>query len=187
MITLEQLAAALYGVWLLLKLDVRALDYFEKTPGGFARSFLPAAVLLPLDVVHSILVYDPTQTKLALGPYLVVQVLAYVISCVAFPFVMLYVTQLLNRAPRFLTYMVPYNWFQLPVNIVLLSMDLLVDVGWISSQLFGFIYLFTLTVYFAFGTFVARIGLVIGIMSAMGIVILDFLLGLITNQLITRI
>ena len=187
MITLEQLAAALYGVWLLLKLDPSALEYFEKTPGGFARSFLPAIVLAPLYIVHSILVYEPGHTKLALGPYLVVQILSQVIDAVAFPFVMLYVTQLLHRAPRFLTYIIPYNWFQLAVGAVMVAILLLSDTGAISSLLAEYIYLFILIVYFTFGAFIARIGLSIGLMTSIGIVILDYLLSLLTGQLIARI
>jgi len=187
MMTVEQLAAALYGVWLLLKLDVRALDYFEKTPGGFARSFLPAVVLAPLYLLHSVLIYTPSEAKLALGPYLVVQILSQVIDAAAFPFVMLYVTQMLHRAPRFLTYIVPYNWFQLPVGIVLIVLFFLSDVGAISPQLAEYIYLFTLVVYFAFGVFIARVGLVIGLMTSVGVAMLDYLLSLITSQLIARI
>ena len=45
MITIGQLASALYGTWLILKFDPRGLTYFEKTAGGFARSFIVAAIL----------------------------------------------------------------------------------------------------------------------------------------------
>ncbi len=187
MISIRQLAAALYGVWLLLKFDARALDFFEKTPAGFARSFLPALILSPLHIVHTIMVYDPSRAGLALGPYVVVQVLSDVMSWVAFPFAMLYVSQLLNRGSYFLTYMVPYNWFQLPVNLVILPMAILADIGVISGRAAGFIDMLMLTLFFTFGTFIARIGLRIGLPTAVGLVVLDFLLTLIINQMIARI
>ena len=187
MISVRQLAAALYGVWLLLKLDPRAWDYFEKTPIGFARSFLPALLLSRLHIIHSVIVYDPAHAKLALGPYLVVQVLSDVMSWVAFPFAMLYVCRLLNRGPYFLSYMVPYNWFQLPVNLVIQPVAILADMNVIPGQAAGFTDMFMLTLFFAFTAFIARIGLRISLMTAIGIVMLDFLLTLIINQVIARI
>ena len=44
--TAAQVAAALTGLRLLLRLDARGLELFEKTSGGFARSFVVAAILL---------------------------------------------------------------------------------------------------------------------------------------------
>jgi hypothetical protein len=187
MIRREQLSAALYGVWLLIKLDARAFAFFEKTPGGFARSFLPAALLLPLDLIHEVLIYQPGAGKLAFAPYLVVQVLSYVLSCTAFPFVMIYVARLLAREPRFLSYMVPYNWFQLPLGLLLLPIAIFTDIGLAPVQMAGFIDILALTLYFTFGSFIARIGLQIGVMTSIAIVMLDLLVTLITNQFVSRI
>src|SRR5690348_13427278 len=97
MISTSQLASALYGTWLLLKLDSRGLTYFEKTPNGFARSFIVAAVLAPLQLASTILVYQPTHARLAFVPFVVVQMLNYVLAWVSFPFVMLYVSEWLQR------------------------------------------------------------------------------------------
>ena len=187
MITLSQLASALYGVWLLLKLDPRGFDYFEKTPGGFARSFLVAAVLSPLYFAHAVLTYHGHKTKLAFMPYLVVQTLSDVLSWVAFPFAMLYVTELLSRQGRYLTYMVGYNWFQLAVGCALLPIAVLADLGFLSMKFAGFLNLLALVVFFTFGAFIARIGLQLGVGTAVGIVVIDLMLSLAINQAIGRI
>jgi hypothetical protein len=182
-----QLLAALYGVWLLLKLDPRALEFFEKTPGGFARSFLPAVLLVPLHLTHEILTYDPAQTKLAMAPYLVVQLLSDVLSWTVYPFVMIYVARSFTLEARYFSYMVPYNWFQLPLGLMLFPIAIMADLGMAPMAMVSFINLLAVMVFFTFGSFIARIGLQIGVMTSIGLVILDLLLTVITNQLVGRI
>ena len=187
MILREQLIAALYGVWLLLRLDPRAFEFFEKSLGGFARSFLPAIVLFPLHLTHEALIYQPGPGKLAFAPYLVVQTLSYVVSCTAFPFVMIYVSRLQAREARYFWYIVPYNWFQLPLGLLFIPFAVLTDLGVVSVQLAAFTNLFALTLFFTFGSFIARRGLQVEVMTSIGIVILDFLLTVLIDNLVSRI
>jgi len=187
MISAGQLAGAFYGIRLLLKLDPRALDFFEKTPRGFAWSFLPAAVLMPLHLTHVILLYHPKAGALGFAPYVVVQFLSYVMSWVAFPFVMIYIARLLGRDSRYFWHMVPYNWFQLVTGLVMLPLSILADLGAIPRDMAGFFALVAVTLFFTFASFIARAGLQIGMLTAIGIVILDLVLTLLTNQLISRI
>jgi hypothetical protein len=187
MISTGQLAAALYGVWLLLKLDARCLAFFDKTPGGFARSFLPALILAPLHFIDAGLAYNKTETSLGFAPYMIVQFIAYVLSWVTFPFVMIYVARLLGREARYLAYMVPYNWFQLLVGGVLLPVMLLTDLNLLPVDAAGFLQLIALLMFFTFGTFIARVGLYVGLTAAIGVVVLDFTLSLLLNQIVARI
>jgi hypothetical protein len=186
-ITLAQLASALYGVWLLIRLDPRAFAYFDATPGGFARSFLVAGGLAPLHMAHSVLIYTPAKAHLAFMPYVVVQLLAYVLSWVAFPFAMLYVTELLNRRERYLWHIVAYNWFQLAAGLVLLPIALIADLHLVPGRLAAFLNLTALALFFTYASFIARGGLNVGLGSALGVVVLDLLLNLIVNQLVSRI
>lgn len=187
MISRGQLAAALSGVWLLLKLDARAFDFFEKSPGGFARSFLPAVVLTPLHLIHEALIYHPASGKLAFMPYMVVQFLSDVLSWTLFPFAMMYIARMLARDARFFWYMVPYNWFQLAFGLVLFPVSILADLGFAPPEMAVFVNLLFLTSFFTFGIFLARVGLQISVMTSLGIVMLDLMLSLLTNQLVSRI
>jgi hypothetical protein len=187
MITIQQLASALYGTWLLVKLDSRAFAYFERTPAGFARSFLAALALAPLQLGHDVLAYSNETTRLGFGPYVLVRTLAYVIGWVLFPFIMLYMTRLLGREIRYLTYMVPYNWFQLAFGAVLGPIPLMADSGVLSPSAADTISYLLLPVFLVYGTFIARLGLAIGIGTAIGVVLLDFLVSLITGQVIAQI
>ena len=187
MIPAGQLAAALYGVWLLLKLDVRALGFFDATPQGFLRSFVPALILAPLHFTDAVLAYNHERIALTFVPYLVVQFIAYVLSWVTFPFVMIYVSRLLGREARYLTYMVPYNWFQLLVGGATLLIMLLSDVGALPAEGAGFVQLMIMALFFTFGAFIARVGLSVGISTAIGIVVLDLMSSLLLYQIVDRI
>jgi hypothetical protein len=187
MINVSQLAAALYGTWLVLKLDPRGLAYFEKTPGGFARSFLVAGLLAPLQLAHAIMTYDPTRARLAILPFVVVQMLNYVLSWICFPFVMLYLTDWLQRRERYFWQMVPYNWIQLAIATPLLIFAIMADLHMLSAKLIAFLQIAALLVFFVYQTFLARVGLQIGLATAFGIVVLDLLMSQLLAQLIGRI
>ena len=187
MITIGQLASALYGTWLILKFDPRGLTYFEKTAGGFARSFIVAAILAPLQLTHAILVHDPERARLALLPFVVVQMLNYVLAWVCFPFVMLYITEWLQRRERYFWQIVPYNWTQLAIAAPLLVFAVMSDLHLLSAQMIAFLQVMALVVFFVYQTFLARIGLQIGVATAFGIVMLDFLMSQLMAQLIARI
>ncbi len=187
MMSTGQLASALYGTWLILKLDPRGLTYFEKTPGGFARSFIVAAILAPLQLTHSILVFDPTRARLAFLPFIVVQMLNYVLSWVTFPYVMLYVTEWIQRRERYLWQMVAYNWMQLAIATPILIFAIMADMHMLTAKLVAFLQLLALGVFFTYQTFLARIGLMVGLVTAFGIVLLDFLLSQLMAHIIARI
>jgi hypothetical protein len=187
MISVRQLAGALYGVWLLYKFDARAWTYFEKTPSGFWASFIVAGILAPLHFTHKLLQYGTLESDLALVPYMVVQVLAYVVSWTLFPFAMLYIARLLDRSPRYLWHVVPYNWMQLPLALPLFTIQVLTDLQFLPPEVLGFLSPIILVAYLVYATFIAGIGLQVTTGTALSLVVLDYLLGLIADQLIGRI
>lgn len=187
MIPARQLSDALYGLWLLYRFDNRAWDFFGNTARDFWNAFIVAAVLAPLQISHVALQYNDGERSLAFAPYLVVQVLSYVLSWTLFPFVMLYMSRLLGRAPRYLAYIVPYIWMQLPMGLLLFSTQLLADLHLLPSALLEFLSPTVLVVFAVYGTFVAGIGLQITTGTAFGLVLLDYVLGLIVDNVISRI
>ena len=187
MITIGQLASALYGTWLILKFDPRGLDHFEKTPGGFARSFIVAAMLAPLQLTHAILVHDPARARLALLPFVVVQMLNYVLAWVLFPFVMLYIADWLQRRERYFWHLVAYNWTQLAIAAPVLIFVVLSDLHLLPAKLVAFLQLSVLVVFFTYQTFLARVALQISVLTAFGIVVLDWLMSQLLAQLVARI
>jgi hypothetical protein len=104
--------------------DRRGLNFFDPSIDGFWRSFRAAMVCYPL---YLVLIGFRVNGALWHGaaPILVVETIAYVISWVGFPLLVLPVSRHFGRADRFLWFMVAYNWSQIPATgvFVLVGLD----------------------------------------------------------------
>jgi hypothetical protein len=178
---------ALTGLKLLLAFDVRAWSCFDRSLGGFWNSFIVAVLLAPLSFAHVIMQFGEHSAHLAFVPYLIVETLSYVISWTLFPFVMMYLVQLLQRPQRYFSYMVVYNWLQLPLSGFIYLVYLAGDVHILPPGAAESIWLFGLLAFFVYGSFIAGYALQLGMGTALSIVVLDFVIGLITEQLISKI
>lgn len=167
--------------------DLKAWNFFDKTLPGFWASFVPAIALSPLNLVHILLQSGNHPPALGLVPFLIVEFLTYVLQWTLFPFVMLYVADLLQRRGRYFHYMVAYNWLQMPLTLFFLTLRLLGDLHLIAPQGVGVMELAGVAIFFVYGAFVAGVGLQVSIGTALGLVVLDFVLSLITGQMIARI
>jgi hypothetical protein len=186
MVSARQLAGALHGLRLLVRFDLRAWELFDKTPQGFWASYIVALISAPLQLTHLALSYDAETASLEFLPYMIVQVLSYILGWVLFPFVMLYISRLLGRGPRYLSHVVIYNWMQLlwlPLSLagVLADMDIL------PAAVLSLVSSVTLVAFVVYGTFIASIGLQVATGTGLGIVVLDFVVSQISQVLISRI
>ncbi len=187
MIDATRFAQVLQGLRLLLTLEPGGLSYFEKTYSGFVRSFFPALVLAPFQAIHVAALYRAATPTPDLTVTIIVEVLAYIVSWTLFPFVMLYVARALGKDRAYFTYMVPYNWLQLMMGLIIWPLTLLVDariLGSEGAEFFNFVLLGMLLFY---GTYLARTALEIATSLAFGIVAMDIVLSLISNDLIDKI
>lgn len=187
MTSARDFARGLYGVGLLYKFDARAWDFFDTSPRGFWNAYIVAVILSPLQLAHALLTFEPTKETLALVPFTIVDVLSYVVLWTLFPFVMMYIARLLGRAWRYLWYVVPYIWMQLPIGLVLYSVQLLNDFAVLPDVVVSVLNPLVLVTFAVYGTFVAGLGLQITTSTAVGLVVLDYVLGLIAQQLIAQI
>ena len=185
--TPRDLAGALHGLGLLLRFDGRSWEFFDKTPGGFLASFLPALIVAPFHFTHIALAYE--QTPEGLGPIAsgIVQVLTYILTWTLFPFAMMYVSRILARSGHYFWHMVPYNWFQLPVAFLLALVALGSDLGAISLDAYRLASLIAMVVVAVYTTFIGAVGLRIPIGTALSLVVLDFALTFLAGALIARI
>ncbi len=187
MSTPRPLNPALYGVRQLIKFKLEAWAYFDKSLAGFWASFLPAIILAPFLFAHELYQFNNGASKLSLMAFVIVRVLAYVVSWTLFPFAMLYIVQLLQRSHRYFWHLVPYNWLQLPLGLVLYSIYLLADGGAIPVAVASYAELGALVITAIYGTFIAGVGLQVTTGTALSLVVLDLVLGMITSELISRI
>ncbi len=183
----RRVAGALHGTGLIYRFDERAWAYFDFSARGFWNAYIVAVILAPLQLGHRLLIFDPEKDTLGFVPYAIVEVLSYIVTWTLFPFVMLYIGRLLGRLPRFFFYMVPYLWMQLPMGLVLFGAQILVDFGFLPAEMMDPLNLGMIAAYAIYGTFVAGMGLQIATGTALALVVLDYVLGMLAFQIISQI
>src|ERR1051326_2695758 len=94
--------------------DRRGLSLFDISIDGFWRSFRAGVICYPLYLLLlSLRVSGPLWEKSGVATILIVETIAYVISWVLFPLVILPLLRQLGRGDRFLAFMVAYIWSQI--------------------------------------------------------------------------
>jgi hypothetical protein len=181
MLTKAELAVALTGVRRVLLCKADAFDQFDATPRGFWNSFWVAFLILP---VWAFLLVDQESAAGHPQPfrYFAIQGIGYAISWIAYPLIMIRISDFLDRWPRYFRYMVAYNWFQLVQTIVWLPLVLLIDAG-APQSLVALIWLATHGVLLGYSWFIARRGLKVEAGTACALVLIDLLLSLLIDKL----
>jgi hypothetical protein len=176
MLTLRETALALTGVWQLAHLDPQGMAFFDRSVEGFWRSFRVAIIIAPAYALLLALHFMGTPIEAGWPRLLLVEAIAYVVSWVAYPLAVFYVSQMLDRNAEYIGYIVAYNWASILRIAIYLPVTLLV-VGRALPAGFGQILLLAVTVaILIFDWFVARTGLRLGGVQAGGLVALDIAL-----------
>lgn len=182
--SVSEITAALQGAIRLAQLDATGLRYFERTVGGFWRSFFAAVMVAPVRVV---LVLWSGEVPAGTGALraIAVETIAYAVSWLVYPFAMLLVVDVLRRRERFFDYMVPYNWANVP------AAGLFLIVGAVGTVLPDRLYLFVSLMAFLsvliYQWFIARVGLVVSASAAVALVLLDLVLYFAIAQVTQRL
>ena len=121
-----EMRLALVGALRLARGDRSGMSCFVASIDGFWRSFRAAVPCYPLYLL--LLSFRVTTNQLDASDgwtIFIVETIAYVIAWVAFPLLLLPVTQWLGCADRFLAFMVAYNWSQLPQTVFFVAVALI--------------------------------------------------------------
>jgi hypothetical protein len=177
----------LQGVRRLSRFDQVGFLFFDASRKGFWRSFGAAAVCLP---IWALAEYQQTASLAhdAALRFLAIQIVAYAISWLAYPLVVLQIADWFGVWPNYYRYMVAYNWFQPLLQMLWLPFLLLEflppdDVGglagpfWLALQLVQCVY----------GWFLARFGLGVTTSTAAALSILDMALALLIDLIASRL
>ena len=179
-LTRQEFTAALAGVRGLLRFDLRAFAHFNATHDGFWKSFWAAAILAPLvaiGAVRSAIDHPPES----LGRYAALQVIAYALGWLAYPFAMVWIVDHLGRRERYYGYFAAYNWFQLAETAASTVLVLLGMTGILSDDAAMFLFLVLQGVFLGYDWFIAKHALGIESGTAAMLVAIDFLLSLIIS------
>lgn len=181
MLTVRHASESLYGAYRLARLDTGGLRYFDDSIDGFWRSFYAAALVLPIYFPVVVLRWAGDETPAPVFRFLAIESIAYVIAWVAFPLIMFYVCVPLKRERHFRRYIVAYNWTAVLQNAVYLPVVGLAFAGGMPD---GGVRLFSdlmLVVILVWSGYVAARALDIPALPAFGIVVLDFVVGLVIH------
>ena len=173
-----EIRLAVGGALRLARGDRRGLAVFDTSIDGFWRSFRAGLICFPLYLLLlSLRIEDPVWAASGVVSVLAVETIAYVISWVAFPLLILPLTRWLGREDRFLPFIVAYNWSQIPQTVLFAVVGLNVAMGLLpvsAMQVAGLLAAIAVLVY---EWFIARVALAVTGAQAGLVVIADLLLG----------
>jgi hypothetical protein len=169
---------ALGGALRLARGDRRGLGFFDTSIDGFWRSFRAAILCYPLYLLLLTFRISAAQWEASgVATVLVVETISYVISWVMFPLLILPIAGWFHRENHFLTFMVVYNWSQLPQTALLAIVGLEEASGILPSaagHLADFACVVAVLVY---EWYIARVALAVTGVQAAFVVVIDVILG----------
>lgn len=177
----------LTGAIRLVKLDTQGFAYFGNTRAEFWRSFLGAALLAPVFILYLAVRYLNASSESSFSIFLIAQMLAYSISWLTFPLVMLYLADFLNRGNQVVHYLIAYNWVSVIQNSIYLPVVILGITGILSETFTNFLSISVLMWVLGMSLFVVRKTLKVSFATGAGIVFMDLLLGLLIELLTNRV
>lgn len=182
MMTAFEAANALYGLKRVLRMDPEAAEHFGDTPQAFWNSFWVAVWVLPIHALQSLLSY--TEEPSSAGPlgFALIELFTYIIAWVLFPLVMIRISDWLDRWPQYFRYITAYNWFSLVTSVALLPAVVFGGFDLLPGGLVALYFLGITVALLVYGWWIAVHVLKATPASAVGIVLLDSLLSLVTMQ-----
>lgn len=174
------LTRSIYGAWRLARLDRAGMTLFELSIPGFWRSFFAAVVVAPFYLALIFLRFEQEAdlgAVVELLPFVVVKLIAYAVSWVAFPLAMLAITRLLSLGAAYIPYIIAYNWSAV-IQIAVLLLAALIQASGLLPEALGAALIIVVPIAILFYLwFIARVALQTTALTAAGVVVLDLLLG----------
>ena len=169
---------AVGGALRLARGDRRGLGFFDASIDGFWRSFRAGLICYPLYLL--LLSFRIAGSRWAASgavPILATETIAYVISWVAFPLLMLPLARWLDRDDRFLPFMVAYNWSQIPQAVLFVLIGLDGATGLLPPPVVQAAGMLAVIAVLVYQWFIARVALAVTGAQATLVVIIDVVLG----------
>ena len=169
---------AVGGALKLARGDPRGLDFFDTSIDGFWRSFRAALISYPFFLILlAFRVSAAHWEESGVLRIVAIETIGYVIAWVAFPLLVLPLTRWLGREDRFLTFMVAYNWSQVPQTVLLLFVAGIGATPAMTTDAAAAVETAAYLLLLLYEWFIARIALDRGALPATALVLLDVVLG----------
>jgi len=177
--TFRLLLTALYGCWRLTHWDRKGFGYFQGTPRAFWQSFWAAALGFP--AYGAMLLLDLHNIKTDPIRLVLIEMINYAITWVAFPLVMIWIVDRLGRWPLYYTYMTIYNWFRVIQMMILAPLNLVIATGLVPMEAGLLLNAAGVTAILLYDWFIAKESLALDGKSAAAIVVADMLVSGVVN------
>ena len=185
MLSVRELTASVYGAYRLARFDASGLAFFDASPAGARRSFFAAAIVAPFYAL-TLAVGAPEHNADALR-FGFVEGIAYVLSWVAYPVVIEWLTRPLGCRDRFEGYLAAYNWSMVLQNAAVFPIAMLVGTGLLPQPVGQVLWFGVFVAILIYVGFIARTALGLPASTAAGLVLLDVLLSALIDGVAARL
>jgi len=186
----QEVAAALFGLSRVLRLDPAGLAAFDDRPQAVWNSFKLAFVIAPVYLIQAAVVWAGQPESLqgvAAWRFFVLELIGYALGWLVFPLAMLHVTRWMDRAERWGRFVVAYNWLQLLIGLILLPIVLINATGLLPQGALTAVLVMAGLAFLVYDWFIARTALALTGVGAAGIVVLDLVLTWLVDRAATPV
>ncbi|MBX3517108.1 MAG: hypothetical protein KF815_09215 [Rhodospirillales bacterium] len=185
--SLREIVLSVYAAARLARFDAQPLAYFDASPAGVFRSFFAAVVVAPFYALTLATRFTATADPVDPVRFALAEGIAYVLSWVAFPLMMVDIAQAVDRPGRLYLYICAYNWSLVVQNAIILPVAVLVTTGIIPPDIGQPLWLTAIAAITVYIWFIARSALEISSLMAVGVVVLDIIVSLIISAIAGRL
>lgn len=187
----QEIFQSIYGAWRIARFDPDAMRYFNLSMQGFWRSFFAAVLLAPFFLITNMVNESGAGAEHiaeSSGGYILFWLFIWFLAWAVFPIVMIPVSSLLNLSNAYVPFIIVWNWASVLMNLLLFPLSILYGLGMFSQNSAALLLMVARISVFYYGYLVARTSLQSNKLTAIGIVVVEMLLGLLilggANQLI---
>jgi len=184
---LNYVIRSLTGAWELIKLNPRAMDYFDKTADGYWKSFWAIALVAPLFFLGLHVSYDQAVAQGHQISY-AAHVIEFFLRLPLIALVMIFFTKFLKIDRHYSDMIIAFNWLWVVANYIILSFSMLMSLNIIPLEI-GTLFVMAVATYLElYVTWVLfKMSLKISGWLAFGVMVFKALFSLSVMQVIIRI
>ncbi len=184
----EEITRSIYALWRILKFDVDAVQYFNLTSDGFWRSFLVAGLGIPVVALLLLPMYNypvsGEEKAVDLTAEFIGEIIGSWLLLASFPVLMIWITRLLNLSRNYVPFIIGWNWSIIASIVLLAPLSLLFASGLPTRELLGMAHWLDFTALMFFTVLVNKTCLDCTVMTAIGILVLEFVIAVMLDLLV---
>ncbi|MBT3700607.1 MAG: hypothetical protein HOE62_22145 [Alphaproteobacteria bacterium] len=173
-----EISSSLYGVWRLARRDPGGMNYLNLSVDGFWRSFFAAVLAAPTYLLILLVQRASSEKEMTWLP----ELFSYALGWIIWPLVALGVLRLMGLGNNFIPYIIAYNWANVLHINFLLPIAIVAHGGVMPDGIAVLLSLIATLAVLIYMWWVAKVALGATTAIAIGIVVLDVLMGFMLSR-----